>query len=159
MLPFKQVSILTSVLLILLISGCGKEDVQPMEEAEVDENVQIINLRSVGDEMRFDTDEIRVKAGQPVRIVLINEATMDMMIHNVVIVSDGSSQEVGMAAVTEVESDYIPDHPDVLFASDLAGPGETVELEFNPPGPGTYEFVCTFPGHFSTMRGTFIVEE
>ncbi|MEX0929875.1 MAG: plastocyanin/azurin family copper-binding protein [Balneolales bacterium] len=152
-------SIISLFTILLCLSACGEEEVQPLEEAEVQENVQIIELSSVGNEMRFDKEEIRVTAGQPVRIVLVNEADMDMMIHNVVIVTEGSVQEVGMAAIQEADNDYVPDMPEVLFASSLADPGETIEFEFDPPEPGTYEFVCTFPGHFTTMRGLFIVEE
>lgn len=141
---------------LLFLSSCGEEEVRPLED---DENVQIVRLRAVGDEMLFDKDEIRVTHNQPVRIILINEATMDVMKHNVLIVNEGASQDVGMAAIAEAENDYIPDVPEVLFASALAEPGETIEFEFMPPEPGTYEFVCTYPGHFTTMRGLFIVEE
>ncbi|MEX0772667.1 MAG: plastocyanin/azurin family copper-binding protein [Balneolales bacterium] len=147
--------------LLFILSSCsGEEGNQSQEEAAAnDGNVQVIELRSVGDQMQFDKDEIRVSPNQTVRIVLINEATMDAMKHNVLIVNEGTVNEVGQAAMSEVDNDYVPESPDVLFASALAEPGETVEIEFTPPGPGTYEFVCTFPGHYSMMRGTFIVEE
>lgn len=144
--------------LLFLFSACGEEEVQPLEEAEVDD-VQIVRISSVGDEMRFDKSEIRVKANQPVRIILENEATMNVMMHNILIVNEGTVNEVGQAALNAGDNDYVPDNPNVLFASDLAGPGETVEFEFMPPEPGTYEFACTYPGHYSTMRGAFIVEE
>ena len=48
----------------------------------------------------------------------------------------------------------------VLAASAMAGPGETVEVTFKvPTAPGTYPYLCTFPGHFAAgMRGTIVVK-
>ncbi len=59
-------------------------------------------------------------------------------------------------------TDFIP--PDmkdqVIGASGLAGPGETVEVTFkDPAAAGSYPFICTFPGHFAAgMRGTITRE-
>ena len=37
--------------------------------------------------------------------------------------------------------------------------GETEVLEFKiPTEKGSYEFVCTFPGHFAMMRGIMEVK-
>jgi azurin len=49
---------------------------------------------------------------------------------------------------------------EVLAATGLAGGGETVEVTFTAPAkPGTYTFVCTFPGHFAGgMKGTLTVK-
>jgi azurin len=51
-----------------------------------------------------------------------------------------------------------PKTADVIAASEIAGPGKTVTVEFATPPAGEYEFVCTFPGHFAMMKGAFIVE-
>ena len=39
------------------------------------------------------------------------------------------------------------------------GEGDTKELtiEFAAPEPGDYPFLCSFPGHFAMMNGTFRV--
>ncbi len=29
---------------------------------------------------------------------------------------------------------------------------------FDAPAKGTYDFICSFPGHWATMQGKFIVE-
>jgi len=47
---------------------------------------------------------------------------------------------------------------DVIAASDLAMPGETVVLEFKAPSKGNYEYLCTYPGHGEIMRGYFFVK-
>ena len=66
------------------------------------------------------------------------------------------------AAAMARATDFIPaDMKDqVLAATTLAGPGETVEVTFKvPAAPGTYPYMCTFPGHFAAgMRGTIVVK-
>jgi shikimate dehydrogenase len=47
----------------------------------------------------------------------------------------------------------------VLSKTPMAGAGETAEVTLTVPGPGTYPFVCTFPGHFMAgMAGTLVVQ-
>ena len=47
-----------------------------------------------------------------------------------------------------------------LIVIALAGGGETVEVTFRAPtAPGTYTFLCSFPGHFAAgMRGTLVIK-
>ena len=48
---------------------------------------------------------------------------------------------------------------DVIAATKLLGPAESETIEFTAPKePGSYEYVCTFPGHFALMRGTMTVK-
>ena len=43
---------------------------------------------------------------------------------------------------------FIPDMPEVLFATSLVNAGETYRLDFVAPKvPDDYPFICTFPGH------------
>ena len=41
--------------------------------------------------------------------------------------------------------------------SKLAAGGETVDVTFVAPEPGTYPFICTMPGHYIMMKGKLIV--
>ena len=45
----------------------------------------------------------------------------------------------------------------VIANSVLIGPGDSGEVTFTAPASGTYQFVCTFPGHNFTMFGDFVV--
>jgi azurin len=49
---------------------------------------------------------------------------------------------------------------DVIASTELAGPGETVEVSFKAPtAAGSYPFMCTFPGHFTAgMKGNLVVK-
>ena len=53
------------------------------------------------------------------------------------------------------------DKKDSIIANTaLAGPGETVEVTFKVPAKaGSYNFLCSFPGHYALgMRGKLIVK-
>ena len=39
----------------------------------------------------------------------------------------------------------------------MLGGGESDTITFNPPEPGVYTFICTFPGHYMLMMGEFHV--
>ncbi len=40
----------------------------------------------------------------------------------------------------------------------MIGGGQSDQISFTVNEPGTYVFLCTFPGHYQIMRGEFIVE-
>ena len=118
-------------------------------------------IRTVPARMKYDREEIRVTAGESIRLIFENNDTMP---HNLVLVTIGSREEVGRAAdemATQPrawEKGYVPESKKVLQATRLLKPGESELLTFNVPGkPGKYEFVCTFPGHWRTMYGVFNV--
>ena len=60
-----------------------------------------------------------------------------------------------MAKVPNAEErSYLPSTPDILFWMKLVELNQTGTLEFYAPQqPGDYPFLCTFPGHWQTMRG------
>lgn len=118
-------------------------------------------IRPVGNTMAFETTEITAAAGSRITIVLENTATDPAMQHNIALLDaapdeDEAIRAVGMAAM-EAGDDFIPDHPLLLAATPLAAPGERTEITLTVPPPGSYAFVCLFPGHFITMRGTLHV--
>jgi azurin len=86
------------------------------------------------------------------------------MQHNVLIVEPGTIDAVGALADAmatrpgAAEQDYVPDTPSVLYASDLVDPRAETTLTFvAPETPGTYPYLCTFPGHWRIMQGTMEV--
>ena len=47
----------------------------------------------------------------------------------------------------------------LLVTSHMLNPGEEVTFTFQPPGPGSYTFICTFPGHYlAGMKGTLVID-
>lgn len=125
-----------------------------------------IQIGTVGNEFKFDTEEIKVQPGQKVKIVLKNGADQESVKHNFLQLDtndDDEAKTVADAALKASDNDYVPEEGEaadhLIAASDLAGPGETVEVSFTAPEEsGKYKYICTFPGHFPQMQGTLIVE-
>ena len=122
-----------------------------------------VEIATVPDQLRFNQTSIRVPANTPVELRLDNP---DSIQHNLVICSPNSLIKVG-AAVDDIlanpkaiERDWIPDLPEVLFATPMANPHKEVALRFiTPKKPGSYPFLCTVPGHWRIMQGTMIVDD
>ena len=113
-------------------------------------------------EMRYDKKTLRVKAGEKVRLVFRNN---DLMEHNLVIVKPDALAKVGQladqmaASAKGAERHYVPDSPDVLWSSPVLDPGQSHEILFTAPAqPGSYPYLCTFPGHWRIMQGTLEVQ-
>ena len=123
--------------------------------------VSVFVVRTIPEQMLYDTTLIVVEAGKPVAIILIND---DAMPHNLVITMPGAVEEIGpatetMSPVPDAQGRlYIPDSPKILHATKLVDPGQQAKLSFTAPTePGDYQYVCTFPGHWRRMLGTLVV--
>ena len=46
----------------------------------------------------------------------------------------------------------------VLANTKVVGGGEKDTIEFTAPAPGTYDYICTFPGHYAIMKGKLVVQ-
>ena len=167
-------------LLALLLAACGGDAASEgdaassdggdaaaesdMASADSGMDVAEVVLRPAGDTIAFEetSTSFTVQAGQTVNLTLENVATLDIMLHNVVILSsneDDVANRVGMAAIAAGEANgFVPEDPAILAATPLAQPGETVEVTFEAPAePGTYRYICTYIGHHTLMQGTMIV--
>ena len=120
-----------------------------------------IELAVVPGEMKFDQAQLRVQAGQRIKLVFRNT---DHMPHNAVITTPRGSEKVGALADKLLsQSDaaarnYVPESPDVLASTPLVDPGETYELIFTAPNvPAPYPILCTFPGHWRVMQSLLMV--
>jgi plastocyanin len=119
--------------------------------------VQKIVIKTVEYQLVFDQELITIKAGTPVEIEFIN---VDEMPHNLLIIKPGSLERVGEAA-DKMASDpqaakihFVPQTSDVLYATPLLMIDQTYTLRFTAPKePGDYPYVCTYPGHWRTMKG------
>ncbi|HYH56621.1 MAG TPA: plastocyanin/azurin family copper-binding protein, partial [Anseongella sp.] len=123
----------------------------------------IISMGVVPDLMQYDKKSFTVKAGQKVIIEFENN---DAMQHNMLVIRPGALEKVGAAAddlarnPRETEKQYVPEIPEVMYATRLLNPGEMATLEFTAPAqPGDYPYVCTFPGHWRGMNGIMKVEK
>ena len=159
---------------LTLLMGCGnkeekkkdgftyeKTNTQKTSEAKADDNVANIMLTG-NDMMQYNTKEIKVKSGQKVKLTLrhVGKLDVNVMGHNFVLLKKGTDLVAfATEASTQRDNKYIPkDSSDIIAHTDLIGGGQTTTIEFDAPEAGTYEFLCSFPGHYAMMRGKFIVE-
>lgn len=158
------------VLSIALLSCGGKEKKEDKPKIQLkgqsdtkeskDPNTAEIALTG-NDLMRFNKTEIKVKAGQKVKLTLTHIGKMDMNImgHNFVLLKQGTDlQQYVLKAVDFKGNDYIPDGDETIAHTKMLGGGQNDTIEFDAPAPGTYDFICSFPGHLALMKGKFIVE-
>lgn len=114
------------------------------------------------DAMKFNLKEIKVKEGQEVTLTLhhVGKMGVQVMGHNWVLLKPGvDMMSFGAEAATADKNGYIPEgSTDYIVHTDMIGGGETTTITFTAPEKGTYDFICSFPGHVALMKGKFIVE-
>jgi len=114
------------------------------------------------DYMKFDTRKITVQSGKIVKLTLkhIGQLDVQVMGHNFVLLKKKVDLiEFANKAATARDNQYIPVGSDeVIVYTDMIGGGQETAIEFLPPEPGVYDFICSFPGHYAMMKGKFIVE-
>jgi azurin len=123
--------------------------------------VPVFVVRTIREQMRYDTTRLVVVAGKPFEIILENN---DMMPHNLAIVKPGAREQVGrMADAMPARPDrrgraFVPRTDLVLAATRLLEPGESETLKLTAPAEvGAYEYVCTYPEHWKIMFGELVV--
>ncbi len=129
------------------------------EATEVNAPAKTIVINS-NDQMKFDKSEIKVKAGEKIKLTLNHTGKLpkNAMGHNFVLLEKGIDiAAFGMKAMDAKDNEYIPSKG-VITHTKLIGGGESTTIEFTAPAKGTYDFICSFPGHYAMMKGKFIVE-
>ena len=116
-----------------------------------------ITIGAVGETLAFNATSISADSGSEVTITFENPSANNQ--HNLVIVKDGTKDAVAADGTTAgPANNWVPPGDDRVIANtELLNPGASGEVTFTAPAPGTYQFVCTFPGHNFTMFGDFIV--
>ena len=103
-------------------------------------------------EFGFEPNTINVTAGSPVELTLVNEGAVEHdFVIEVIPVTDVSSSNSG-------DHHMGADHVDYDLHTSTAA-GETSTLTFTPTEPGTYQIICSVPGHKDAgMIGELIVK-
>jgi azurin len=121
-----------------------------------------VTLGVISGQLKFSQETISARPGQRVEITLNNT---DDMPHNIVIFTRGAMADYEkelFGSLNEPNAQlrgFVPDSPNVIAASRLLNAGESTVVSFDAPTePGEYPFVCSFPGHWATMRGVLRIE-
>ncbi len=168
---FKYVFMLLSLTLFLACGGGGEEKKEEKKSVTIGntnaskkETSNSVNVGLTGNDlMKYDKKEIRVKAGQEVTLTLRHVGKMELLVmgHNFVLLKQGVDIPTFANAAAEVGQDgnWIPNEgADVIINTKMIGGGQSTSVTFTAPEAGTYDFLCSFPGHWATMKGKFIVE-
>ena len=164
--------ILVSIFSCAMLIGCGGKEEKKKEgfsyenKKSTTKKVEEENLNEViltsNDLMQFNKTEIKVKAGEKIKLRLKHIGKLDkkVMGHNFVLLKQGVSPSAfANKAANFASNGYIPnDTQDIIAHTKLIGAGETAVVEFDAPAPGEYDFLCSFPGHYVIMKGKLIVE-
>ena len=95
-----------------------------------------VEVKVIATDLKFNPPTIQAKVGQPVKIVLENKGVIE--------------HDIAFPTVPA-------DKPGASLKA-VAKASQTATLEFTPTAKGTYEYVCTIPGHKEAgMKGTITV--
>ncbi|MCS6848129.1 MAG: plastocyanin/azurin family copper-binding protein [Anaerolineae bacterium] len=144
----------------MLIAACGG-GAEPTPTPAASGTPVTLEIASKGDALEFDKTSFEVPAGSKVTLVMKNNASPGSGVyHNWVLVRPGTIDAVAADGIAAGEAnDYLkPNDNRVIAHTKMAKEGETVSVTFDAPPPGTYDFLCSFPGHATLMRGKFVVK-
>ncbi len=124
--------------------------------------VAVFVVRTVREQMRFDTTRLVVEAGKPFEIAFENG---DFMPHNLALVRPGTRERVGAAAALMKPDEFdnrgrsfFPKTADLWAGTKLIEAGQREVLKLKAPDEeAVHEFVCTFPGHPLLMWGQLVI--
>ena len=160
----KRISFSVLFLASVIAFGASATTVNAASKVEVGDAKQEKAIVIKGsDAMQFDLKEIKVKAGQKVKLTLTHSGKLAKaaMGHNFVLLKAGTDVAAfGSKAAAARETEYIPksEAASIIAHTKLVGGGESDTITFTAPKKGTYTYICSFPGHYALMKGTFIVE-
>jgi azurin len=148
-------------------TGFDKKEEKKSPSASLELNTPIDNSDTIWvvasgadmSQIKFDTKLIKVPTAKLLTIALQNKSTDATMPHNLVIIQPGTANDVGQAGYKFLDNGYVaPDDKNVIAHSPVAQINETVYFTFTTPAAGEYQFICSYPGHWGLMKGTFITE-
>jgi uncharacterized cupredoxin-like copper-binding protein len=97
-----------------------------------------VEIKMAATDLKFGVPKIEAKVGQPSKIVLENKGAIE---HDI--------------AFPTIKADK----PAASLKA-VAKAGQTATLEFTPTAKGSYEYICTVPGHKDAgMKGTINVAD
>ena len=120
------------LLLLALLAGCT--DTEPA--------IPTVTIRAL--DLRYEPEHVTIPRDRPVRIVLRNDG---VLAHDI-------SVEHLEVQVQQLQGEWVT--AQVYMHAER---GQRIALTIQASTPGTYDFVCTLPGHEAAgMRGALTVE-
>jgi azurin len=144
---------------LLLLSACGGGGGGGNTGGGGAEGPPAVNLNATAqDALKFEPATLAAGPGSQVTVKVKNAGALQ---HNWVLVKGdaAAADQVATAGITAgPAAGYLPTDPNIIANSKLLNGGQEEDVKFTAPAAGTYTYVCTFPGHAATMKGTFTVQ-
>ena len=150
--------------LILLFVGCNSptknnSSLNSKNENKISKEISI--KLSSSDNMLFDKNIIYVNSRQKITLTLVHTGKLDKKImgHNFVLLKkDVDVIDFATKAMIARDSDYIPEGNETIAYTKMIGGDESDTIVFDAPEKGSYNYICSFPGHYGIMKGILIVK-
>ena len=120
-----------------------------------------VKLSTTGNEVMFDQLTLKLPFARKIRLRYRNDAPLNSQIaHNVAIIRP---ERVDAVMAVLQEHDYnlssVRGSPDILAVTRVVNPGQEDVVDFSPPAPGDYVYICLMPGHGDMlgMRGVLTI--
>lgn len=162
-----RISLFLFITQLALIS-CGKKEntettvTEETSATPTEETAGNVLTIESNDQMQFTAKELKATAGEiTLTLQHIGKMEKSVMGHNLVILKAGTDiNAFAMKAIDAKETDYIPasEKESIIAHTKIIGGGESDTITFTIDEKGTYDFICSFPGHVSMMKGKLIVE-
>ena len=153
---------------IVAIGGCATDEStagttlvasETLAKADPDEE---LGFALDGDDVTVDAPTLTVQPGREVILTLENRAGQYSKIrgsHDFAVVPPLDDVYTDIDMFTDIATGKIDDK--VLWGARTVEifTDDSATITFMPDAPGTYQYICTIPGHAQLgMRGTFVVE-
>ncbi|WP_029215296.1 plastocyanin/azurin family copper-binding protein [Kallotenue papyrolyticum] len=107
------------------------------------------------DTLKFEPATLTAPAGQDLTVTFNNPSSQP---HNWVLVEPGQEAAVAQAALAN-GGEVTADTPGVIAATKILQAGQNETISVPALQAGTYQYICTFPGHYQAgMVGTLTVQ-
>lgn len=153
----RRASLVALVWLCVVPPAFAAPKSKPKTGASVVTRTIHVKLSTTGQEVMFDQQRLDLPFGKTIRLCYKNDAPLDSQIsHNVAIIRP---ERVAAVMAVLQEHDYnlssVTGSPDILALTRVLNPGQEDTIDFVPPGPGEYVYICLMPGHGDMlgMRG------
>ena len=136
-----------------------KTKIDSNNESSIPKEIEIV--LSSSDNMLYDKQIIYASSRQKIILTLNHNGKLDKKImgHNFVLLKAGVDVvDFATRALEARDNEYIPEGDEIIAYTKLIGGGESDTITFDAPTKGSYNYICSFPGHYGIMKGILVIK-
>ncbi len=163
---------LLGLVFVLTLDSCGgdgtknsaaTQSIESQPAAPAQGTVSNVLTLEGNDQMQYNKNELTALANKTITLTFKHTGTLDknVMGHNFVLLKQGTDiNAFAQKAIEAKATDYIPksEIASIIAHTKLISGGESDTITFEIKDKGTYDFICSFPGHVAMMKGKLIVQ-